>query len=190
MADQIEIFEPVREAQAHQLVLKSTLVVACGIVLSAFILYFSLYKEEGASYVESYRIISSLRQAILYKAAAIYVTTSLFIFAGIVVISLLYSHRIAGPLYRLGMFACRIKDGDLSENVRLRQRDVLHPLAEDLNSIISTYGKTITEVEIKLREIKNILATEGTDDRSRREKLLMISEMADELNGILSKIRL
>ena len=160
-------------------------------MLTACILYFSLPRGGGASYAESYKTISSLRQAIIYKALVIYATTSFFIIAGVLVISLLYSHKIAGPLHRMGMFARKAAEGDFTDTVRLREHDLLHPMAKDLNAIASAYKNTLLQVEIEINEIKNILTTiDGTAAQGERENILKISERADKLNEILYRIKL
>ena len=186
-----EAVTPVTEAHSYSFILKGLLIVVCGIVLTAFMLYFSLPREGGASYAESYKIISSLRQTILYKAIVIYGTTSFFIFAGVLVISLQYSHRIAGPLHKMGMFVRKAAEGDFTDTVMLRKHDALHPMAKDLNDIAATYKNTLMQVEMEIREIKNILTTmDGTADQSERENILNISERADKLSEILYRLKL
>ncbi len=53
-----------------------------------------------------------------------------------VVHSMLFSHRIAGPLLRFRRIFQRIGDGDLSMEVRIRHGDYLHPEVEALNGMI------------------------------------------------------
>ena len=151
MDNKSEAVTPVAETHSYGFILKSSLVVVCGIMFTAFMLYYSLPREGGASYAESYKIISSLRQTILYKAIVIYASTSFFIFVGVLVISLLYSHGIAGPLHRMGMFARKAAEGDFTDTVRLRKHDALHTMAKDLNDIASTYKNTLLQVEITMQ---------------------------------------
>lgn len=66
---------------------------------------------------------------------------SLFLFivaAGAVVIvqALRYSHKIAGPMHRLVKSMDRIRQGDLSFQVKLRQGDELTEIADELNRVI------------------------------------------------------
>lgn len=186
-----EAATPVTKTHSYGFILKSSLIVVCGILLTVFILYFSLPRGGGASYAESFKIISSLRQTIIYKAIVIYATTSFFIFAGVLVISLLYSHKIAGPLHRMGMFARKAAEGDFTDIITLRKNDVLHPMAKDLNDIASAYKNTLLQVETEINEIKNLLATtDETTAQNERENILKISERADKLNEILYRIKL
>jgi nitrogen fixation/metabolism regulation signal transduction histidine kinase len=66
---------------------------------------------------------------------------SLFLFivaAGAVVVlqALRYSHKIAGPMYRLIKSLERMRTGDVSFRVKLRQGDELGELADEVNRVI------------------------------------------------------
>ena len=128
--------ETVGKAYYYRLALKCTFIIISGAVLTGVFLYFSLYREPGSSYAESYGIISALRKDLFYKSAYLYIVTLLFIITGVTIISLLSSHRVAGPLHRLGVFARKVSSGDLTEAVKLRQKDEISPLADDMNGIV------------------------------------------------------
>ena len=66
---------------------------------------------------------------------------SLFLFivaAGAVVViqALRYSHRIAGPMYRINKSIERIREGDLAFEVKLRDGDELGEIATELNGLM------------------------------------------------------
>lgn len=52
------------------------------------------------------------------------------------VASLMLGHRIAGPLYKLGLFFRKVKDGDLSENIGFRKYDHFKELATGYNEMV------------------------------------------------------
>jgi len=186
------MLDTVSKSFPYKLVLKSMLVVLIGLLLTILMLHFSFYKEHGNSYAESYKLFSNLKNELLRKSVFIYLSSSLLIVVGVAVISLLYSHRVAGPLYRLEMFARRVASGDLTQIVRLRQSDVIHPMADDLNSIVSSLKETVAEIESGTEELKEAAAGLHADSgKDFADALESMSEKTEEIKDILlSRIRL
>ena len=184
------MFETIRKSYYRTLAFKCILAILLGAVVTESILFVSLSSKPGASYAENYAIMASLRKELLLKSMAIYATTTIFIAIGITVISLLYSNRIAGPIYRLGVFARKIASGDLSGTVKLRQHDVIDMMADDLNILTAEYKKVITQVENKTKEFEDIAAAigESTGDAAR-DAIARLSAKRDEINKILSNIK-
>jgi methyl-accepting chemotaxis protein len=188
------MFDTITRSYSYKLALKSAFVILMGAVVTAPIIYFSLNKKPGFSYAESYNVFSGLRQELFHKSLIIYASTSFFIIVGIVFITLVYSHRVAGPLHRLGIAARRIAAGDLTENVKLRQNDVVHPLADDLNSLAEAYGDILNVLDLHVTELKKRISAlpESQEALSAevRSSVRMISEKADEIKDALSVIKL
>ncbi|MBI5099723.1 MAG: methyl-accepting chemotaxis protein [Nitrospirae bacterium] len=191
MNRETDTIETINKSYYYRLALRCIFILIAGAILTGVFLYFSLYREPGSSYAESYSIISALRAELFYKSTYLYITTLLFIIIGITIICLLYSHRVAGPIYRLGVFARKVASGDLTEAVTLRQKDAIYPIAEDLNGIIAMYREIIEQLETKMKEVREMssLADQpaGTAERDMIEK---ISKRVYEMNGILSRIKL
>jgi methyl-accepting chemotaxis protein len=51
-------------------------------------------------------------------------------------LGLLYSHRIAGPLYNLKRVLRRFREGDMNQVVRFRKHDEFHDLAAEVSRTI------------------------------------------------------
>ena len=191
MNRETDTIETINKSYYYRLALRCILIIIAGAVLTGVFLYFSLYREAGSSYAESYSIISTLRGELFYKSAYLYITTLLFIIIGITIISLLFSHRVAGPIYRLGVSARKVASGDLTETVRLRQKDVIYPLADDLNGIIAIYKEIIEQLETKMKEVREMSATaDQSSGAAERDMIEKISKTVYEMNGILSRIKL
>ena len=65
-------------------------------------------------------------------------------------ISIFVSHRIAGPLYKLGMFFKKARDGNLAEKLQFRRTDYFHEVADGYNEMmekIRTRGGAIVAVQ-------------------------------------------
>jgi methyl-accepting chemotaxis protein len=185
------MLETVKKTHYRNLALICILTILLGAILTEVVLYFSLSREPGASYAENYTMMAALRKELFEKSTAIYVATSIFIAVGITVISLLYSFRVAGPVYRLGVFARKIASGNLSETVKLRQHDAIHMLANDLNNLASEYNEVITRMENKMKEFKDLAAVIGESrGDAARNAILELSAKRDEINKVLANIKL
>jgi hypothetical protein len=60
---------------------------------------------------------------------------ALLSFAGLFVYALLFSHRIAGPVYRINAVLRMLLRNDYPESVRFREHDYFHPTAELLTEL-------------------------------------------------------
>lgn len=191
MNRETDMIEPINKSYYYRIAFRCIIIILAGAVFTGLFLYFSLFREPGASYAESYGILSALRKELFYTSAYLYITTSFFIIIGITIISLLYSHRVAGPLYRFGVFARKVASGDLTDSVKLRQNDAIYPIADDLNGLVSKYKDIIEQLEMKTREVKALSSmadqSAGAADRDMIEKL---SVTVNEMNSILSRIKL
>ena len=99
--------------------------------------------------------------------------------AGMIVFILL-SHRIAGPLYRFEKALEQLKDGDLTTVVHLRNTDQLLELQNSLNSFIETLAKRMSVIKTKLEETQEALAQTKDPD--------LISKLKQKLNDIKDEI--
>ncbi|GAH88998.1 unnamed protein product, partial [marine sediment metagenome] len=66
---------------------------------------------------------------------------NLVIMVLIAVIGIFYSHRIAGPAYRIGQEIQRVLNGETGVNIRLRKKDKLKELAASVNALIEELDK-------------------------------------------------
>ena len=177
----------------YKLALKSLLIITAGAIMTVAVFYLAIYEEFGPSYKESLELIAKLKQELLYKTIMVYSATSFFLI-GVAVMTLLYSHRVAGPIYRLGLTAKIIAEGDLRVKVHLREKDVIHPLADALNDITRNYSEIIQQLERRIHALKEIsqkteaLTVRGTSEEAQRV-IDDAAEKAEDISRILSGIK-
>lgn len=70
---------------------------------------------------------------------------NLVIMVAIAVIGIFFSHRIAGPVYRMMKDIQRVINGEPGVRVHLRKKDSLHELAERLNALFDEREKEKTQ---------------------------------------------
>ncbi|MFC2091494.1 hypothetical protein ACFLTD_01840 [Elusimicrobiota bacterium] len=87
----------------------------------------------------------------------------------IYVIGLIYTNRLAGPIYRMNMNLNAVQKGKLSQNFILRQKDDLKELALSMETIVKMFSDTVKSSKESLEMIKNA----ATDDQRQQ----LISQM-------------
>lgn len=78
-------------------------------------------------------------------------------FAGVVVL-LLASHKIAGPLYRFEKSLEKISGGDLTYRFVLRERDQMNLLAERINELNSRMDEVISVIQQNLDDMHKLFS--------------------------------
>lgn len=175
----------------HSFVFKSALVFAGGAFLTAAILLLAL-NEHVSTYAESYKLLASLNDALVSRSLILFSFTLLLSISGIILLAIIYSHRVAGALHKLGIHAQRITSGDLAASVRLRNCDVVHELADDFNDLSGYYRGVLAQLEIKTRELAAIIndleKQPHAEDNTGSSK--SISKVTVEIRELLKQIKL
>ena len=169
----------------RNLVIKCMLIFVTGLVVLAGVFYLTNQQTIGPTYGEGFKILSELQQDILYKSLILYLCIVLVMVVGVIGITLLYSHRVVGPIYRLSIFAGEIKDGHFEKSVSLREGDAIHSLAREMNNMVAQCRQTIQLINFELVEItkqKEMLRNGQDKDAVLSE----ISSRAGEISRILS----
>ncbi len=80
--------------------------------------------------------------------------------AGMVMLILL-SHRVAGPLYRFEKTLREAKDGDLTVRIDLRKTDQLTEFKESINALFVSMDSRIGSIKNALTELEELLSKSG-----------------------------
>jgi methyl-accepting chemotaxis protein len=191
MMQPADISQTVPKSYLNKFVVRSTLIFAVGALLAVAV--FAIVPQDRAlTYADSFKIIAGMNRDLVTKSLKLFSFTLFLIIIGIVVISVAYSHRVAGPLHKLGMQCRKMASGDLSGSVRLRNNDVLHALSDDLNMLSLHYRDHLLELQKKCRELSlSIDRAEGLDSRCDGSAPLgEISEKIDEIRDLINTIKL
>lgn len=143
------------------LILKCGLFFAGGLLLTGIILYFSAHQPLGPSYQESFTRLAQLKKEMLIKSIIIYCLITALILAGVIFITLIYSHRVVGPLVGIKRVLKAISAGDLSQPARMRQKDAIKPMAEALNALIDSCKTKIQLIDQQAKMLQDILDHPG-----------------------------
>lgn len=109
-------------------------------------------------------------------------------------ISVYFSHRIAGPIYRLEKdLIYMINEGDLTKQFRLREKDELKELAEALNTMTANLRTKLLsdeqfreEARTKISEILKILKEKETISAEEKNFLIAKAEEISNASNVSS----
>ena len=96
------------------------------------------------------------------------------------IIFLLLSHRIAGPLYRFEAALKKAEDGDLTARIDLRKTDQLISLKESINSVFGSMDSRLGRVKKGLAELEELLLN-SNDPQAVSKLKSKLSSIKDEI---------
>ena len=105
----------------------------------------------------------------------------------------LFSHKVAGPLYRFKVTLRKIQDGDLANNIALRNDDFFQDLCEDVNGMITQLRGDLIDfrqASQQLAEEGEALAESGALPPEAQTKLLGITNASTRLRQLVDGYRL
>lgn len=173
----------------RMMVIRCALIFIAGLLVTAGIFLLLMRQPIGPTYGEGFRMLAQLNRDIFYKSLAIYGCTVLVVLGCIAVSTMLYSHRVAGPVYRLRLFAGRIAKGEVSAQVTLRQNDAIHPLAVEMNRMSDNFRQTLTGIRGEMEALeKQAELLEKAQDR--RAAIDAIRDGAERIAALIARYRL
>ena len=175
----------ISKAYVSELILKCGLFFAGGLFLTGIILYLSAHQPLGPNYQDSFARLAQLKQEMLVKSIVIYCLLTALILAGVVFITVLYSHRVVGPLVGIKRVIKAVTDGDLTHPTRLREKDAIKPMAEALNLLIDTYKTRLLQVNNQVQLLQEMLDQPGNNTQPGK-----IAEQAKAIQEILAPLKL
>lgn len=101
------------------------------------------------------------------------------------VISIFVTHKIAGPAYNIKKTLANVAAGNLDSSVKLRKKDELKDLAEDINEIINELRMCVALIEEGQAVVS--VSIDEINDKINNDKIEKAdgSELVERLSGYL-----
>ena len=170
--------EVISKSYLNGLILKCGLFFAGGLLLTGLFLYLSAHQPLGPSYQESFSRLAQLKEEILLKSITIYCLLTALTLAGVIFITLMYSHRVVGPLVGIKRVVKAITAGDFTQPARLRKKDAIKPMAEALNTLIGEYKTNLRQIAQQTEAMQEVLTHPG--DAAQSAKILALAKSIKE----------
>ena len=170
------------------IILLGAVFVGCGV-------FWSFPASLGEGYHSVQAQVREIGNVLFWRVTVLYAATSLLILLALAALHLFYSHRIAGPVYRIGREAARIADGDLTGNIHFRRKDNLTDMADSLNDVASRHRLRITAVkdslaliETRARSMSDLIG-QGRDKTALKQEAEAITNSVKSIERTLSQLR-
>ena len=133
------------------LLVSAQLIFIGSIVITSVVLLLVANRDLTESYFSAHLAIRNLREILLPTLVAVdllglVVSSALLVF---------YTHRVAGPSYRLCRILERVAAGDLSQRVRLRKGDYLQDVAASTDAMIRQMNARLSQLRIEAQHLED-----------------------------------
>lgn len=159
-------------------IFKFCLILLSGVIISTALLYLFSQDTLTSTFSNSKLVIEKTAFAIM--PAVIYtnlITLGLISIASIAV-TLLVSHKLAGPMFRFEADLKVIGTGDLTMKIRLRKDDQLTPFVESINSMTESLHGKVLRIQSDVDAINDIVSKNDVPD-----------ELVNRLNDLRTNIK-
>ena len=169
------------------LYLYSFIIIILGAVLAGWGVYRTLPAGLGEGYHTVQATLRVVEQVLFWRVALLYSAIAVLIIAATIALHLFYSHRIAGPAYRIGLEAAKIGNGSLQATIKLREKDNLMDVADSLNDLASRYqtriatiNETLLLIERQTQTAQNMIKAGTTGSE--------LQQVASDITASVNKI--
>jgi methyl-accepting chemotaxis protein len=160
---------------------------------SAVYLYLDIYRPLNTHYSAIVSIASNMHETLVIRTLKINVLFFALVTAGVLILGVLYTHRVCGPLKRVEMFAKLVSEGRLDTRISFREKDAIHPFGDTFNKMTGAHSDRVRALATEIKELKTAvreieaLSEAGKDTRPGVEK---VSEIDGRIKNILNRIKL
>ncbi len=103
-------------------------------------------------------------------------------------IGIFYSHKIAGPLFRVKRICDELAKGNLNQHVKFRKGDEFHDIAESLNKVINGLKSLVKEnrqiidrIFLITQKLKNDLNTQKDLKSDVKDAIIELDKIVNDL---------
>ena len=148
-------------------------------LISALVLYKTSQISLNHHYGATHTILTQLKESIIIKTITINLIFYLLTAIGVIFLGTLYSHKIAGPLFRVKQYAAILGEGRFNEKIHFREKDAIHNLAFVMNEMAERCRERTGKLAVQLKTLEEeFLLLENLPDQSKEKIELMNRLMA------------
>ncbi len=156
-----------------QFILRFCLLVSTASALTVVLLYRLNANSSTVAFENLKVVVKSTSDFILPITIQVVLIVTCFVGGATIILTLLTSHKVAGPLYRLRQETERITRKDLSTPVHVRSGDELQPFIDEFEAMRVELNKSIRAVQDQWSSLEAQLGeiTQITTDNDKRQQL-------------------
>lgn len=144
----------IHKAFQRKFILKFCVIALCAMVAASSLVYLLSKDTLTATYRYHHLALQRTGEAILPALVITNLVILLALLGATIAVTLYVSHKIAGPLYRLGRSVEGVGAGDLSFSVKLREHDELLDFAATLNGAVEGLRERVLQVQGEIDSLR------------------------------------
>jgi len=134
-------------------IIKFCLLLALGSLLTVVLVYWLARHSTTVAIAQGHVAVHTTAEYLLPLMVQTVLIELIVVSLATIVMTLLISHKIAGPLYRLKVMLDGLAEGDLATHMHLRKGD-------QLKSVADTYNEVIHKLNYKVKMLKDASSME------------------------------
>jgi len=147
-------------------------IIVISSMVAALILYLYARQEISSSFWEAHIQIRRVSDLLLPVLVA---GTAVAALAGFI-LAIFLPQKIAGPIFRIEQDLRAVRDGDLTQKIQLRENDILHELANEINQTTEFFRQQTKKIQQEYTTVEklgqNHSSTELIDALERMKDVL------------------
>ena len=174
----------IREGSQFRLIVGIQAMFIILVLISNTMFYLAADRDLTESYFKAHLRIKHTMELLLPSMV-------LFSLLGLVIsafINILFTHRIAGPVFRFCRMLRGVGEGNLTQRVKFRDYDELHELPKAANLMLDGLSMKLGRLKELSDSIKGKMVSLHNQDNE--QELKQLTERVTEMQGILSQFKL
>ncbi|HEY3347248.1 MAG TPA: HAMP domain-containing protein [Nitrospirota bacterium] len=140
-----------------KMITRFCLLAFVGIALFCACFYLMMSRSLDGGYANVLDCMRAVKSSIMANFWVVEGALMAFLAAGVILLTLLMSHRIAGPLWRIEQTAKAVEAGGLGIRVKLRDKDEMKTLADQMNVMLASLGERMGGIDASYRLLQRDL---------------------------------
>ncbi|MFH1782230.1 MAG: methyl-accepting chemotaxis protein [Candidatus Omnitrophota bacterium] len=169
-------------------ILKFCVVVLVSSILVGSLIFFLFQNSTTVAIENTKVVVKSTSDFILPLVAIILLVVTIVAAFVVLIMTLLMSHKISGPLFRMKREIDFLKEGDLNRNFSIRNKDQLQGLSKSLNEMCGSLKAKQTELKKKTDVLKSYL--ENKNFYIKKEEKDEFVNLLNELESIVNYFKI
>ncbi|MGA1868816.1 MAG: hypothetical protein ACMUJM_09725 [bacterium] len=163
--------------------------VLAGSVISGTIFYFKTNVELGEEYGKAHSKLKKTGEVIQPNLVVSFGVGIILVALATIMLTVLVSHKVAGPLYRFENSAREISKGNLSINTRIRDSDQTQELSDAFTAMTEQLREKIGDIKGRSNILNQKLSefTHVVDSKKKIARDEIIGQL-DEINKMSSEL--
>lgn len=141
----------IKDSAQPRLIFKTYAVLVLVLILAGTLFYCAANRDLRENYFRAHLLLKTTMENLL--PILIGVNCIALILAAFLIVR--FTHKIAGPIYRLKRMAPRIANGDLSRDIKFRRTDEAKEIAEAVNQMIEGMRQKIAPLKKDINRISS-----------------------------------